>query len=136
MLKTILLAACLMLICFVLDGLWLGLIAKAFYQKQIGTLMHESPLSNPLRLASVILIYVLIVGAILNFIVLAPQSGLGPFWKGALMGLVIYGVYDLTNYATLKGWNLTVSMVDAAWGAFFCGTLAWAGSLLARRWGL
>ncbi len=134
MLKTILLAACLMLMCFVLDGLWLGVVGKSFYQKQIGSLMYDSPLSSPLRLAGVIVIYILIIAAILNFIVLTPQGALNPFWKGAFLGLVIYGVYDLTNYATLRGWPLTVCVVDAAWGALLCGLLAWAGSLLARRW--
>lgn len=119
MLKSILLAACLMLICFILDGLWLAWIAKPFYLKQIGGLMHDSPLSDPLRLVSVFFVYVLIVSAVLYFVVLVPHTPLHPFLRGALLGLIIYGVYDLTNYATLKGWNLTVSAVDAVWGAFF-----------------
>lgn len=133
MLKTIFLAACLMLICFVLDGLWLGVIAKPFYQRQIGFLMYDSPLSDPIRLLSVLLVYILIVTAILTFVVFSP-SALHPFWKGALLGLVIYGVYDGTNYAILKGWTLPVSLADVAWGAFLCGTIAWVGSLLTRRW--
>ena len=36
---------------------------------------------------------------------------------GALFGFCVYAAYDLTNLATLRGWPLTVSLVDLAWGA-------------------
>jgi uncharacterized membrane protein len=36
---------------------------------------------------------------------------------GGALGLVAYGTYDLTNYATLKNWPLTVTLVDLTWGA-------------------
>jgi uncharacterized membrane protein len=38
---------------------------------------------------------------------------------GALLGLVIYGGYDLTNLAILKGWPLGLSLLDIAWGITF-----------------
>ena len=40
------------------------------------------------------------------------------------MGLVIYGVYDLTNYAVLRGWTLKVTLLDIGWGTFACGVLS------------
>ena len=46
---------------------------------------------------------------------------------GALLGLVAYGTYDLTNLATLKGWPVTMTFVDMAWGAVLTAISATAG---------
>jgi uncharacterized membrane protein len=43
---------------------------------------------------------------------------------GALFGLV-YGVYDLTNLATLRDWRVTLTLVDIAWGTCACAVVAW-----------
>ena len=36
---------------------------------------------------------------------------------GALFGLVVYGVYDFTNYSTLRQWPFVLTLADVAWGA-------------------
>ena len=46
---------------------------------------------------------------------------------GALIGLVAYGTYDMTNMSTLKGWSLTLSLVDIAWGTVLTAVAATAG---------
>ena len=46
---------------------------------------------------------------------------------GALLGLLAYATYDMTNMATLKGWSLTVSMVDMVWGMVITGVSSLAG---------
>jgi uncharacterized membrane protein len=43
-----------------------------------------------------------------------------------------FATYDLTNLATLRGWSLTMSLVDIAWGTFNTGVSATAGWLAAR----
>ncbi|MDE3157076.1 MAG: DUF2177 family protein [Acidobacteriota bacterium] len=46
----------------------------------------------------------------------------------ALLGLVVYGVYDFTNYSTLRDWPLTLAVVDTAWGTVasaLCALLVW-----------
>ena len=52
---------------------------------------------------------------------------------GALLGLLAYATYDMTNMATLKGWSLTVSLVDMVWGMIITGTSSLAGFLIASR---
>ena len=47
------------------------------------------------------------------------------FTKGALMGLVIYGIYDFTNMATIKGWTHQFIFQDVLWGTLLCGTIAY-----------
>ena len=46
---------------------------------------------------------------------------------GALLGLVAYATYDLSNLATLQGWSLAVTVVDIAWGTCVSGLAALAG---------
>ena len=53
--------------------------------------------------------------------------------NGALIGLLAYGTYDMTNLATLKGWSLQVSLVDMAWGAFLSATASAAGYFAVSR---
>ena len=36
--------------------------------------------------------------------------------KGALFGLITYGVYNFTNYATLQQYPLGLALVDTLWG--------------------
>jgi uncharacterized membrane protein len=114
-------AAALVMLAF--DGLWLGLLARDFYQQGIGHLMAARP-----RLDAALLFYALYTLGLVA-LVLAPlaQSRRGT-WKmamlrGALFGLVAYGTYDLTNLATLRDWPVQVAWVDMAWGAW---ASAWA----------
>ena len=52
---------------------------------------------------------------------------------GAGLGLVVYGVYDLTNLATLRGWSPALAIVDILWGASACALAAWT-TVTASRW--
>jgi len=94
---------------------WLVLVAKNFYQSQIGFLMKPD-----INWAAAIIFYLLfIVGLVLFVIEPAMEKG---SWThallfGALFGLITYATYDLTNLATLKNWPLLVTIVDMAWGA-------------------
>lgn len=115
----------------VLDGLWLGLIAKGFYARHLGYLLAE----GPVWLAAVAF-YLLFLVAIQVFVVLPglDRSTTGPtLRRGAFFGLVTYATYDLTNLATVRDWPLVVTLVDLAWGTVLCLTVSWVGLLLGRR---
>ena len=106
----------------VVDGLWLTLIAKNFYNKHLGFLMSKNP--NLLAAGLFYLIYVFAM------VVLVVNPGLekGSFWStvlsGALFGLCCYATYDLTNLATVQNWPLIVTIVDLIWGTFLSATIA------------
>jgi uncharacterized membrane protein len=55
--------------------------------------------------------------------------------KGALFGLVAYATYDLTNLATLRGWQLPMTLVDLAWGAALAAAVSAATYLVADQAG-
>jgi uncharacterized membrane protein len=43
---------------------------------------------------------------------------------GALVGLVVYGVYNATNYAIMSDWPLHVALIDTTWGCIVCASAA------------
>ncbi len=116
---------------FLIDMLWLGLVARGFYRRQLGGL-----LSPTVNWPAAILFYLLFIAGLQIFVV-APALGGGgalpALWRGALFGLIAYATYDLTNLATLKDWPLTVTIVDLGWGAVLGGTVS-AVSALIGRW--
>jgi uncharacterized membrane protein len=115
----------------VVDIIWLSQATRFIYRPQIGPLL----LDKPVVLAAVAFYFLFGVG--LSVLVVRPAldatSIFAALWMGALFGLVTYGTYDLTNAATLKGWSLTVTIVDMLWGAFLAGLSAAVGVWVALR---
>ncbi len=100
----------------VLDGLWLGVVAIGFYQKEVGALLLPSPIW-----AAAILFYMVHAAGIVAFpvqLALPSSSWIPAAVYGAFFGLCAYATYDLTNLATLRGWTVTITVVDIAWGMF------------------
>jgi uncharacterized membrane protein len=98
-----------------IDFLWLGLIAKNFYNKEL------SPFARTLNLPAAFLSYFLIVLGITLFILPKANNPPQAFLWGALFGLITYGVYDLVNLATLADWSLRITVIDMSWGVIVCG---------------
>jgi uncharacterized membrane protein len=118
------------LVLAVLDLLWLGVIAKGWLAAQLGPLMREQ-----IAVVPAILFYVLYVVG-LSFFAVAPMLESGDWMKaamtGAVLGLVAYGTYDLTNLATLKNWPLPMVIVDMVWGTVLSAVSAAAGVLILK----
>ncbi len=119
---------------FVIDMLWLGLVAKNFYAKQIGTLLK----SNVNWAAAVIFYLIFITGLVVFVINPAMEKG---SWThallfGALFGFVCYATYDLTNLALTKGWSVLVTVVDLAWGATLAALVSVITYFIATKLGL
>jgi len=114
-----------------LDALWLGLVAPGFYRSQIGFLLREEP-----NWYAAGVFYLLFIVGLTVFVVtptIRRDSLANGFFKGTLFGIVTYGTYDLTNLATIKGWPLTVTLVDLAWGAVLCGTTTLVSAWFGKR---
>lgn len=101
-----------LLVLGVLDGLWLGVFMKGFYRRHIG-----SQMADPVRWRPALLFY-LAYPAALVFLALTPagQPAGEQVLRAAVVGLVAYGVYDLTNRATLRHWPWRLVLADIAWG--------------------
>ncbi len=119
----------------VIDLLWLGVIAKPLYQQGIGHLMVDPP-----KLLAAGLFYLLFPLGLMIFAVAPPglqggvATGLGrTLMMGALFGFFAYATYDLTNLATLKGWPLSLALLDMAWGTAVSALAAAAGKAVLDR---
>lgn len=114
----------------VLDALWLGVVARGFYASELGAMLRDNV--NFVAAAGFYAFYVM---GIVYFAV-QPALSDGALSKailnGALLGLLAYGTYDMTNLATLKNWPVTMSMVDMAWGTFLTAAAAASGFLFVR----
>ena len=116
---------------FGMDMVWLGLVAKNFYTKQIGVLMTPK-----VNWAAAILFYLLFLAGLVVFVI-APavekDSWIRALLFGALFGLVTYATYDLTNLATLRDWPLALAVVDLIWGMVLAASVSVGTYLIANR---
>lgn len=114
----------------VLDLVWLGLVARGFYASELGLLLRER-----VNLAAAGGFYLAYVAGVVFFAV-APAVADGGWQRaalnGALLGLIAYGTYDMTNLATLRDWPVAMSVVDIAWGGVVTGACAVAGFAASR----
>ena len=111
-----------------LDGIWLGLLMAPTYRELLGSLMLEKPLLFPAAV-----FYGLYVIGCVVFVVLPALRWQRAAKLGALLGLVAYGTYDLTNWATLRGWPAQVSLMDWAWGTFATALACMVGFFVTSR---
>tara|TARA_B100000767_G_C19759401_1_gene534467 strand:- start:631 stop:1029 length:399 start_codon:yes stop_codon:yes gene_type:complete len=99
-----------------LDALWIGLIARSFYSKQLSLYLTD----NVIWLSALIFYVIFNIG-LLIFVILPSiekNSYSTLFIYSLLYGLVTFATYDLTNLATIKDWPLIVSIVDMLYGMF------------------
>ena len=112
-------------VCFGLDMLWLGVLARDFYQKQLATILRPD-----VQWAPAVGFYLLFVVAVMVFAVVPAleRGSLGrAVWSGAFLGLVAYATYDLTNLALARDFPAIVAVVDMAWGTTISAVVAAAG---------
>ena len=100
-----------------LDAIWLGVVARNFYAHAFGSLGKRVGETLTPNWIAVALTYVLLAVGLVVFVRPQVASVRSAALFGAGYGFVVYGVYDLTNLATLAGWPLQLSLVDASWGA-------------------
>ena len=122
-----------LLVFFALDLTWLGLVAKGFYQAQLGHLTRPDvqwPAAVLFYLIYVVAIVVLCVAPAVEKQSLARAAALG-----AVFGLAAYAAFDLTSLALLKDFPTKVVYVDLAWGTLLTAAVSVAGYLAAQKLG-
>jgi uncharacterized membrane protein len=96
------------------DLIWLTWVGGPVYRQALGDLLLPSVRSQP-----ALAFYLIYPLGLVMFAVhpgLHGGSVLGALLAGALFGFFTYATYDLTNFATLRNWNLTVTLMDIGWG--------------------
>lgn len=100
----------------ILDFLWLGIVSGNLYPTAIQNI-QGSPLKLQV-LGAVVAYFLMTLSLSVLFekkVIQTPDDAL--FW-GAFLGLVVYGVFNGTNHAIFKRWDLKTSIYDTMWGVF------------------
>ena len=114
-----------------IDMVWLVLVAKNFYNRQIGFLMKPD-----INWTAAIIFYLLFIAGLVTFVIspaVLKHSWVHALLFGALFGLITYATYDLTNLATMKDWPVLVTIVDLAWGMVLSASVSLVTYLIYTR---
>ena len=114
-----------------IDMVWLTIISRKFYAQQLGYLMKTN-----VNLVAAGLFYLLFVVGLVVFSVLPAlekSSWSQALLLGALLGLISYATYDLTNLATIKDWPLAVTVVDMVWGTILGASVSLISYLIVSK---
>jgi uncharacterized membrane protein len=113
-----------------IDATWLSTMGPVIYRPALGDILAPS-----LRVGPAIAFYAMYPIGVVVFAVLPAlrlQTPLTGAALAALFGALAYATYDLTNYATLRNWNLQITLLDIIYGAFASGVAATAAYYAVR----
>jgi len=106
----------------IIDSVYLNFM-KDYFQKQV-TKVQGSPIK--MNFLGAILCYIfLIVG--LNYFIIKPKKSVQDAF---LLGIVIYGVYETTNYAIFKNWSIISVIIDTLWGGILFALTTYISQLI------
>ena len=100
----------------VLDALFIG----AFMKDWQSLLLRVQGEKMEVRMLSALAVYVIMVLAWVYFVYrpfLVHKSVSEAVKTGAILGFCIYGVFELTNFAIIKKWDMKFVLMDTFWGA-------------------
>ena len=109
----------------VLDLTWLGVVARDLYESSLGPLKRSD-----VFLPAAGLFYALYVAAIVTVAVLGATGPVAAARRGAALGLVAYGTYELTNWAVLRNWPALLVPIDIGWGVVLTAVAGIVGKLV------
>lgn len=107
------------------DILGIRLLIRPVFERHVGHL-----LADPMRLVPAALFYLAYVAGLLWFVSIPALKAGAPLQAlvgGMVLGLMCYGTYEMTNYATLEDWSVQQVVIDGLWGIALTGFAAWAG---------
>lgn len=114
-----------------IDMLWLLWLGRGFYVAEIGPLLRETP--NFGAAGAFYLLYVTGLMIMVIWPAHQAQSVSQALIYGAVLGLMAYGTYDLTNLAVAKGFTLKIAAIDMVWGTMLTAAVSavtvWIGTL-------
>ena len=116
---------------FLIDLVWLVVVARKLYQQELGYIMSEKP--NWIVAA---LFYLIFIAGLVFFVInpaLEKNSWTYALLVGILFGLITYSTYDLTNLATLKDWPIKITIIDLIWGTSLGGLVSTVTFFILRR---
>ena len=103
----------------IIDVFWIYFVATPMYKQEVASLMQ-------LKIPPAILFYIIFLLGLIFFVINPNHNNtlVNVFMIGAFYGLVTYGTYDLTVYATMNIFSLKLVVADILWGMILSGSVA------------
>jgi uncharacterized membrane protein len=117
---------------FLIDMVWLGVVAKGVYGKYMGHLLRPTP-----NWPAAIAFYLMFIVGLVIFAIhpaLKAQSWTYALLYGGLFGFFTYMTFDMTALAVLKEWPWQIVIIDIAWGIFLSASVSSVSYLIARKY--
>ena len=105
-----------------IDFVYLNVI-KDYFKNQIVSVQGSQPKINYLGAA---LCYIFLIAGI-NYFIIKPRKSVNDAF---LLGIVIYGVYETTNYAILKNWSIMTVIMDTLGGGILFASTTYIVNML------
>jgi uncharacterized membrane protein len=104
---------------FIIDVFWIYFVATPMYKQEVAALME-------LKIPPALIFYVIFLLGLIFFVINPNQNNtlFNVFIIGTFFGLVTYGTYDLTVYASMNIFSLKLVIADILWGMFLSGSVA------------
>ena len=118
-----------------IDLTWIGILMRGFYLSELGDLARVKEGKFKPNLPAGLAAWAIIPLGLVFFAVprlSADGSALDAIGWGALLGAITYGMYDLTNLATVRDYTLKLTLVDTAWGTSLSAFVTLVVWLVAR----
>ena len=115
---------------FAVDAIGLKLLIRPVFERHVAHLF-----ADPLRIIPATVFYLGYVAGLLWFVsvpALRQEDPMAALVSGVLLGLMAYGTYEFTNYATLRDWSLEQVAADTFWGGLLTGFSAWGSVMIVR----
>lgn len=120
----------LLVIFLLVDFVWIYFVILPVYTQELGLALRSTVLIIPSLFT-----YLLIVFGIYYFVKpsVYRHKKKEAIVSGVIVGLLMYGVYTLTNYAILASWSLLLVVTDILWGMFIGGFVSWIFYFVVHR---
>lgn len=105
------------IIMLILDAIYLT-SSSAFFSNIVANIQRTALILKPM---GAIVCYIFLIFGLYYFILKDKRSPADAF----LLGIIIYGVYEATNYAILKKWPVSATIIDTLWGGVLFYLTTW-----------
>lgn len=95
-----------------LDFLFLGVLAKPFFNSQVGAILGD------VNYTAAIAFYLVYAAGVVFFVTSGTTDWKTAALHGAALGFLCYATFDLTTMALIKGWTWPAVAADLSWGTF------------------
>ncbi len=128
--REVLIFGAIIFVLMLLDFTWLNWIMGDFYRSETIHVARMQDGQWDVIIWALMGVYFFISLGV-RFFAIGPTA-FDSLFRGALLGLVIYSIYEFTNLSLVNGWPINLAIVDISWGCMLCAIASLVGFITKR----